>query len=432
MNLVPQRRNRRPRLTPSRPAHDHHGVAKHPVCAPRARYPAPISHRFARVCTPVILLACSAGAPGQSDYETSSDLERVRARLETTARELARAYDEHDTHTKALARSEKLAAGIRNEIAGLDERLAAAHARAGDARRESERTRVELAERRHELARAIRASYRFARRDPVARLLDVESLRNIDRLLAYHSVIERAHASRIGAIADAVSRLEAQEAKVAEEVAAVAALLGERQRRLAELDGRRAARAETMRALAERIQDRESRVARLRTDERRLVELVDALRASLDDDALKIPSSRTFEQSRGRLRWPVSGSVLARYGAPRGESGLTWQGMLIGAPAGETVHSIHRGRVAYADWLRGFGLLLIIEHEDGFMSLYGHNDTLTRETGDWVESGEIVATVGDSGGHSRSALYFEIRRAGRPVNPRRWCAAPAGAALVSR
>lgn len=187
-----------------------------------------------------------------------------------------------------------------------------------------------------------------------------------------------------------------------------------------------------MRALAERIQDRESRVARLRTDERRLVELVDALRASLTDDALKIPSSRTFEQSRGRLRWPVSGSVLARYGAPRGESGLTWQGMLIGAPAGETVHSIHRGRVAYADWLRGFGLLLIIEHEDGFMSLYGHNDTLTRETGDWVESGEIVATVGDSGGHSRSALYFEIRRAGRPVNPRRWCAAPAGAALVSR
>ena len=219
---------------------------------------------------------------------------------------------------------------------------------------------------------------------------------------------------------------------MAEEVATIAALRGERQSRLAELDERRAARADAMRALVDRIKDHESRVARLRTDERRLVELVEALRASLTDDALKIRGSRTFEQMRGRLRWPVSGSVLARYGAPRGESGLTWQGMLIGAPAGEAVHSIHRGRVAYADWLRGFGLLLIIEHEDGFMSLYGHNGTLTRETGDWVESGEIVATVGDSGGHSRSALYFEIRRAGRPVNPRRWCVAPAGAALVSR
>ena len=403
-------------------------MAKHPVCAPRVRF----LTRLARACTPALLLAGTAGAPGQSEYQIRSDLERVRARLEATAREIARAHDEHDTHTKALARSEMLAAGVRDEIAGLDERLAAAHERAADARRASERTRAELVERRRELARAIRASYRFARRDPIARLLDLESLRNIDRLLAYHSVIERAHATRIDAIADAVSRLEAQEAKVAEEVAAIDALRGERQRRLAELDERRTARADAMRALAAHIRDRESRVARLRTNERRLVELVDALRASLTDDALEIRDNRTFEQLRGGLRWPVSGTVLARYGAPRGESGMIWRGTLIGAPAGEAVHSIHRGRVAYADWLRGFGLLLIIEHEDGFMSLYGHNGTLTRETGDWVESGEIVATVGDSGGHSRSALYFEIRRAGRPVNPHRWCAAPSAASLVSR
>ncbi len=418
----------RHRLTPGRPAHDHHGVVRHPVREPRARF----LTRLAHACIPVFLLACAAGAPGQSDYQIRSDLERVRARLEATARELARAHDEHDAHTKALARSEKLAAAVRNEVAGLDERLAAARERAAGARRAVERTRAELAERRRALARAIRASYRFARRDPVARLLDLESLRNIDRLLAYHSVIERAHAARIGAIAGTVSRLEAQEAQVAGEVATIAALRSERQRRLAELDERRAARADAMRALAARIRSRESRAARLRTDERRLVELVEALRASLTDDVLELPGNRTFEQLRGRLRWPVSGPVLARYGAPRGESGLAWRGMLIGAPAGEPVHSIHHGRVAYADWLRGFGLLLIIEHEDGFMSLYGHNATLARETGDWVESGEIVATVGDSGGHSRSALYFEIRRAGHPVNPYRWCVAPAAAALVSR
>ena len=161
------------------------------------------------------------------------------------------------------------------------------------------------------------------------------------------------------------------------------------------------------------------------------MELIDALQVSLTDDALKIRGKETFEELRGKLPWPVRGAVLARYGTPRGESGLTWQGTLIGAPAGAAVHSIHRGRVAYADWLRGFGLLLIIEHEDGFMSLYGHNETLTRETGDWVEAGEIVATVGDSGGNPQTGLYFEIRRAGRPVNPRRWCIAPTAAALVS-
>ena len=401
-------------------------MTRHPVRARPGRWVS----RLVRVWIPIALLACGTGAPGESDYEVQSDLEQVRTRLKAIARELAQAYDEHDDHTKALARAEVLAADIRSEIAGLDDRLAAVRKRVGIARREIALTRGELAERRRALAGAMRASYRFIRRDPIARLLDLESIREIDRLFAYHSIIERAHAEKIRGIADVVSGLEAREAMVAEEAATIAALRDERRRRLADLDEGRAARADAMQALAEHIRDRKDRAARLRADEHRLVELIDALHASLTDDALKIGGNQTFNELRGKLPWPVKGVVLARYGAPRGQDGLMWQGMLIGAPAGEAVHSIHRGRVAYADWLRGFGLLLIVEHEDGFMSLYGHNQTLTRETGDWVESGEIIATVGDSGGNTRPALYFEIRRAGHPVNPRRWCIAST-AALVS-
>ena len=413
-------------LTPGRPEHDDHRVVKHPARARRAHFVS----RLVRVWLPVPLLAWGAGVLGESDYEVQSDLEQVRARLEATARELVEAYDEQDVHTKALARSEILAAGIQSEIAGLDERLVAARQRVHAARRATALTRAEFAARRNELGRAVRASYRFARRDPIARLLDLESLRDVDRLFAYHSVIERAHAEQIHRIASTVSTLETLEARVAEEAMGIASLRDERRHRLAELDERRAARADAMQALAERIRDRESLVQRLRADERRLLELIDALRASLTDDALRIRGHETFEELRGKLRWPVNGAVRARYGSPRGASGLKWQGMLIGAPAGENVHAIHRGRVAFADWLRGFGLLLIIEHEDGFMSLYGHNETLIRETGDWVESSDVVATVGDSGGNPRPALYFEIRRSGRPVNPGRWCVAPS-AALVS-
>ena len=412
-------------LTASRPPHDDRAVAKHPVRARRARF----LFRFVRVWLPASLLVCGAGVFGESATEARKDLESVRARLEATARALSRDYDEHDTHTKALARNEKLAAGIRSEIAGLDERLEAAHRRADAARQASAQTRAELAARRLRLARAVRASYRFARRDPIARLLNLDSLLDVDRVLAYHSIIERAHAETIHGIAAAVSRLEAQEATVAEEAAAIAALRGEKGRRLAELEERRAARAAAMQALAARIRDREALAERLRADERRLVELIDALRASLSDVALEIRDARPFGALRGKLPWPVAGAPLASYGAPRGESGLAWQGMLIGAPAGRAVRSIHRGRVAYADWLRGFGLLLIIEHDGGFMSLYGHNQTLTRETGDWVEPGETIATVGDSGGSLRSALYFEIRRDGAPVNPRQWCVEPSAARL---
>ena len=374
-----------------------------------------------RVGVSIALLAGCAGALGESDFEVQGDLERVRSRLEATAREIAKAYDEQDTHTKALARSEVLAAGIQREIAGLNERLASAHRRADDARRASDRTRAELTERRHQLARAVRASYRFARRDPIAMLLDLESLLDIDRVLAYHTVIERAHAKKIRGIVDAVSRLEAQERVVAAEAADITALRGERQRRLAELEDQRAARSQAMQALAERIRDGSTRATRLRADERRLLELIDALHASLSDTTLAIHDNRPFEELRGNLPWPVKGTQLAPYGTPRGESGVIWQGVLIGARAGDAVRSIHRGRVAYADWFRGLGLLIIVEHDGGFMSLYGHNRTLIRETGDWVDSGEIIATVGDSGGSAKSALYFEIRRAGEPVDPGRWC-----------
>ena len=374
-----------------------------------------------RVRVSIALLACCASAFGESDFEVQDDLERVRSRLEATAREIAKAYDEQDTHTKALARSEVQTAGIQREIAGLDERLASAHGRADEARRASERTRAELADRRHQLARAVRASYRFARRDPIAMLLDLESLLDIDRVLAYHTIIERAHAEKIRGIADAVSRLEAQERVIAAEAADIAALRSERQRRLTELEDQRAARSEAMQALDERIRDGKSRATRLRADERRLLELVDALRASLSDTTLAIRDNRPFEELRGELPWPVRGALLAPYGTPRGESDVIWQGVLIGARAGDAVRSIHRGRVAYADWFRGLGLLIIVEHDGGFMSLYGHNRTLIRETGDWVDSGEIIATVGDSGGSAKPALYFEIRSAGTPVDPGRWC-----------
>ena len=376
-------------------------------------------------------LAWCHGAPATSDFEARDDLTRVRERLEAVARDLARAYDDHDSQTRALAQSEKRAAGIQRELDQLDDGLAAARERADAARRARARAGADLAERRDQLARAVRASYRFARRDPIAMLLDLETPAKIDRILAYHRVIEHTHAERIRAIAETLAEFEALTREVDAETAAIAALREEQQRRQRELEDQRSARAEAMRALADRIRDRESLAARLRADEQRLVKLIGALRDSLTDAALEIRDNQPFEQLRGTLPWPVNGVVRASQDADRDGGGMNRQGVFIRAAAGRSVRSIHRGRVAYADWLRGFGLLLIIEHGDGFMSLYGHNETLTRETGDWVESGEVIATVGDSGGSSEPALYFEIRRGGRPVNPRKWCVDAAAAALVT-
>jgi septal ring factor EnvC (AmiA/AmiB activator) len=129
-----------------------------------------------------------------------------------------------------------------------------------------------------------------------------------------------------------------------------------------------------------------------------------------------------FAQARGKLPWPVDGRLVARYGTPRGTDARTkWDGVLIGASAGSQVRAVHGGRVVFADWLRGAGLLVILDHGNGYLSLYGHNQSLLRDAGDVVNAGEPIATVGTSGGQDTPALYFAIRQQGRPSDPAQWC-----------
>ena len=135
-------------------------------------------------------------------------------------------------------------------------------------------------------------------------------------------------------------------------------------------------------------------------------------------DLLKL-QSQAFSQRKGSLRWPVNGVVANRFGEAR-QGSVKWDGIRIGAAAGSEVHAVHYGRVMYADWLRGQGLLIILDHGDGYMSLYAHNDVLLHEPGEWVQAGEPLARVGISGGEKDTGLYFEIRKDGEPVDPQLW------------
>lgn len=129
-----------------------------------------------------------------------------------------------------------------------------------------------------------------------------------------------------------------------------------------------------------------------------------------------------FSQARGKLPWPVDGRLLARFGETRGDDSRTkWDGVMISANAGSQVHAVHGGRVVFADWLRGAGQLVILDHGNGYLSLYGHNQTLLKSAGDIVKAGEVISTVGNSGGQATPALYFAIRQQGRPSDPAQWC-----------
>jgi len=155
------------------------------------------------------------------------------------------------------------------------------------------------------------------------------------------------------------------------------------------------------------------------SDRQQLEDLLSSVEEAIAD--LDLPEATTpIKQLKGKLPWPTQGEIVRNFGSRDTSSGSRWKGVLIRAKEGNEVHAIHYGHVVFADWLRGFGLLLIIDHGNGYMSLYGHNQSIYKQTGDWVASNEVVSSVGNSGGRDNTGLYFEIRRNGKPQNPKSW------------
>jgi septal ring factor EnvC (AmiA/AmiB activator) len=271
------------------------------------------------------------------------------------------------------------------------------------------------------LARQMRAAYAMGRQERLKILLNQQDPAMVSRVLLYYDYFNRARMERMMAIEEALQRLRQTKQEIAAEEQRLRELesreLAEKER----LDQTRGLRQQVISALASDIQNKGQKLSDMKKDEQQLQALVKRLQQELvnlplDDDA----NSRPFGSLKGKLRWPTKGRLGASFGTPK-SGGLKWDGVMISAPEGEEVKAVHHGRVAFADWLRGFGLLLIIDHGEGYMTLYGHNQSLFKETGEWVSQDEPVALVGNSGGRLNSGVYFGIRREGRPVNPKKWC-----------
>jgi septal ring factor EnvC (AmiA/AmiB activator) len=188
--------------------------------------------------------------------------------------------------------------------------------------------------------------------------------------------------------------------------------------RLQQIEVARRDRASALARLDRRIQSGKGEIDTLR----RQAEDLEALVAELTRLIVGLPVADAipFEEMKGRLEYPTAGSLVGKYGAPRAEGRLRWDGLLLAAAAGAEVRAVHHGRVVFADWLPGLGLLTVVEHGDGYLSLYGHNRDLLKDVGEWVRPGDVIAHVGDSGGQAAAGLYFEIRKDGRPLDPGQW------------
>jgi septal ring factor EnvC (AmiA/AmiB activator) len=365
------------------------------------------------------LVALLAAIPAAAQDDEEQQLESVRRAIAELEQRLERQMVERNDTAEALKRIELEIAASRKALerneAEADEARRAAEAVAASRRAVDERVAAERAA----LAEQVRVTYMNGRAERLKLLLSQESAADFGRMSVYYDYFNRSRAERIRTVAAELAELERLEAEAVRLAAELEALGRERAAELEALDRARAERSALLAGLDRSIQAGGGELERLRDEESRLVELVTELGKVMA--AYPVNSEEPFPRLKGRLTWPVQGEIEGAFGRRR-DGGLTWNGVLLAAERGTPVRAVYHGRVAFADWLHGLGLLLVVDHGDGYMTLYGHNDALLKEPGDVVRPGEPIAEVGTTGGRTSPGLYFELRHQGDPVDPTAWMA----------
>jgi septal ring factor EnvC (AmiA/AmiB activator) len=352
----------------------------------------------------------------------AQDLSSVEEQVEVLERHLRAREAQRDRLYAELEQTERdiaaLALGERQLDAMVEEQrqaLEQLHAKL-------EQVRAELTAARAVLAELLRSAHAMGRGDRLRMVLNQEDITRSGRLFGYYRIISRKRARQIALVDQQEKRLRGltqQAASEAERLAELARRQAQTRERLAKAQQERAG---IVAHLERSIAAGRDRMASLRENAVRLRELANELsRYSEIRDVVHL-DQKTLAARRGTLSWPITGTRVLSDFRPRATGDLHGDGVLLQAQPGDEVHAVHDGQVVYADWLRGFGLLLVIDHHDGYITIYGHNQTLLKEPGDWVVDGETIALAGVSGGHAKDGLYFALRYQGEPLDPRLWCA----------
>jgi septal ring factor EnvC (AmiA/AmiB activator) len=375
----------------------------------------------------LLVVAGGPGAPeawGQSGRQPTpaqkeAELKKVNARIEKVRKSVNADVEKRDKLSVQLRDAELGVQGARRRLEETRAQRIASESRLEELEREQATREKELAAERGALAGELRTAYVNGREEQLKLLLNQQDPAAFGRMLTYYGYFGRARAERIGSIRDKLEHLALLREKIATEGRRLEELEARQEQELAALKGAQQKRAQAVAAIDSQIKTRGGEIKRLESQARSLEKLITDLRKALQSAP---PAKRApFEPLRGKLPWPVQdGKVLARFGQPRAGGSLKWQGMLIGTDRGARVRAPFAGRIAYADWLPGMGLMIVLDHGGGYLSLYGHNEEVFRKVGDPVSAGDVIGAVGDTGGHNQPALYFEVRRGREPVNPETW------------
>ena len=386
-----------------------------------------------RACDSLLLLILLASPAAQAAEAGTKEkeLRELRGRIEALQKSLAEAEETKSEAADALRESERAISETNRELRELGEQSRDINRRLAEIGADSSRGEEALKSQQALLARLLYQQYLGGQTEPLKLLLNREDPHDIARRLHYFGYVSRARAQLIEATRRNIAQLQRLSEEARKQAHELAAVTAESKALRARLEREKRARGQVLTRISRDIQRQRREIGTLKRDENRLAKLVEQLAKLMArskppprvrNERLPQPGAAegVFPDLKGRLNLPVRGELANRFGSPRADGGVVWKGLFIAARAGEEVRAIADGRVVFADWLRGFGNLLIVDHGDAYMSLYGNNEALYKRVGDEIRAGDPVAAVGASGGNADSGLYFELRHQGRPLDPLDW------------
>lgn len=386
-------------------------------------------------CLCLSLLASAACAGPDSRQE---ELEDLRARIQALQKEVEQATETRSEAADALKKSERRISDVNRGLRQLELRQRDLSKNLKELARDSKTTQADIADQQSRLAALLRQRYIHGDNDAIKLMLNGQNPGEAARHLEYYGYIGRARSQLIRDYQASLARMRELEAAVRDRQAGLEQVRKERVDQKKALETEKAARQDVLYKLSSQIRRQRNEINTLVQNEKRLTQLIERLarlaakrkaaRASaptkpgekVDRVADASLAGLDFARLRGKLALPVAGEILHRFGQGRPGGGPAWKGLFIRARQGQEVRAVGTGKVAFADWLRGFGNLLIVDHGDGFLSLYSNNESLYKQPGDPVQAGDVVATVGATGGQDEPGLYFELRRQGKPFDPMAW------------
>ncbi len=376
-----------------------------------------IQHRWRFLSVLWMILLATVPYAAQAEQDNEAELARLRAHIENLQQTLDLDRGQRDTARTRLRQLDQSIGRQIHQLRQIRRQLQKNSHSLTSLKVQQRNVRRKVSGQRTRLARDMRAAYMLGKQHYLKLLLNQRDPDTVGRMLMYYRYFNEARNQRITALSAESDKLGKMEKKIHHRTR----LLENDEARFRQekevLRQSRLSRGKLLASLNQKVRSGTERLAGLKRDERMLQRLLDGLpNISLSTPA--VPGD--FRQHRGRLPFPLRGRITARFGTRRPHSDLRWKGIFLAAAEGLEVKSVFAGRVVFADWLQGYGLLLILEHGDGYMTLYGNNESLYPAVGDWIEAGQTIASTGHTGNTTRSGLYFEVRHQGVPRNPLNW------------